>query len=264
MIMKQRPRNRAPMGSATEAAGFRYGDRGVHTSRTMMFSEIDELLLHVTGQVSRGEYAQAIIDENVLSKQTMATRKLTNQRLGELYGLSPKLPIFRVLHKLWAIDPAGRPLMALLVALARDPLLRSTIGSILPLPVGQELVRSRLLSELRYTVGDRLNDATLDKVARNVSSTWTQSGHLEGRVRKVRKRISPSAGPVALAIWMGHCEGLAGEQLLDCVWCKVLDRTAGAMVEEVLHAKQRGLLHAVIGGGVVEIDAGRLGEVATE
>lgn len=243
---------------AAEDCGFRYGDKGTHTSRTMMFAELEELLLHVPGSVSRDEYAHTIIDENILGKQTAATRKLTNQRLGELYGLSPTVPIFRVLRRVWDADVEGRPLAALLVALARDPMLRSTMPGVLALPPGQELLRTKLLSDLRHAVGDRLNDATLDKVARNASSSWSQSGHLEGRVRKIRRRVSPSPGPVALALWMGHCEGLAGERLLDCRWCKVLDRNAGAMVDEVLRAKQRGLLHAVIGGGVVEIDVGRL------
>jgi len=111
-----------------------------------------------------------------------------------------------------------------------------------------------MLSELRLAVGERLNDSTLEKVARNASSSWTQSGHLHGRVRKIRRRVDPSPGPVALALWMGHSEGLAGEQLLGCQWCRVLDRTASGIVDEVLLAKQRGLVHAIIGGGVVEVD----------
>ena len=36
----------------------------------------------------------AIIDQNCLGKQTVSTRKLTCQRLSELYGLDPSIPLF--------------------------------------------------------------------------------------------------------------------------------------------------------------------------
>jgi hypothetical protein len=224
-----------------------------------MLSELEELLEHAPAGTEREEYASVIIDENALGKHTASTRRLTNQRLGELYGLDTRTPVFRVLRRLWDVDPEGRPLLALLSSLARDPLLRSTAPTVLNLPVGGELVRSLFLAALRETTASRLSDSILDKVARNAGSSWTQSGHLEGRVRKVRQRVRPTVGPTAMALWLGSLEGLAGAQLLDSHWIKVLDRSSAEMVELTLRAKQLGLVHARIGGGVVEIDAGRLG-----
>ena len=149
-------------------------------------------------------------------------------------------------------------MLALLCSLARDPMLRSTARAVLELPVGAELVRATFLSAIRQEVGSRLNDSILDKVARNAGSTWSQAGHLQGRVRKIRQRVTPTAGSVAMALWMGTLENLAGEQLLECSWARVLDRSGGSLIEFVLQAKQLGLIHARIGGGVVEIDASRL------
>jgi hypothetical protein len=207
---------------------------------------------------NRDAYAKAIIDENVLGKPTIATRRLTYQRLRELYGLDPRLPLFRVLRRLWAADEAGRPLLGILSALARDPLLRATARTVLELPVGAELVRGLFLDAIRETVGPRLNDAVLDKVARNAASSWSQSGHLEGRMRKVRKMVAPTGGSAALAIWLGTLEGLAGRGLLESRWARVLDRTGDKLLAVALQAKQLGLIHARAGGGVVEIDASRL------
>ena len=224
----------------------------------MMLAEITELLDATPPEADRTAYAQAIIEENTLGKQTAATRRLTNQRLGELYALDPTVPIFRVLRRLWTVDEPGRPLIALLCALARDPLLRATAPVVLQLPQGSELIRTALLSAIRDTVGPRLNDAILDKVARNTASSWSQSGHLKGRVRKIRQRVDPTPGSLAAALWLGAIEGLAGEQLLDCRWTRILDRTGAQLVPTVLQAKQLGLIHARIGGGVVEIDASRL------
>lgn len=239
-------------------AGLRFGDKGTHTSRTLMFAELSDLLAAVPGEAAPDAYEAAIVHDNVLGKPTTATRRLTTQRLGELYGLDVRLPVFRVLRRLWAIDEKGRPLLALLCALARDPLLRSTAPTVLDLPSGAELVRGNFLAAIREAVGSRLNDAVLDKVARNAASSWSQSGHLEGRMRKLRRRVTPTPGSLAFALWMGTLEGLAGEALLESRWTRVLDRTGRELVPLALTAKQLGLIHARAGGGVVEIDASRL------
>lgn len=110
------------------------------------------------------------------------------------------------------------------------------------------------LATIRQAVGDRLNESILDKVARNSGSSWTQSGHLDGRVRKIRQRVSPTPAAVAMAVWLGSLEGLAGISLLESRWVQILDLQGGQAAEPVLQAKQRGLLNARIGGGVVEVD----------
>ncbi len=239
-------------------AGFRFGDKGTHTSRTMMLSELTDVLADLPPDAERADYATAIIEENVLGKATSATRRLTNQRLGELYGLDLRLPLFRVLRRVWSLDEAGRPLIALMCALCRDPLLRATARTVIELPMSAELVRSSFLDAIRESVGPRLHDSILDKVARNAGSSWSQSGHLQGRVRKIRQRVQPTAGATAYALWLGSLEDLAGEQLLSSRWARILDTTGHGLIDHVLQAKQLGLIDARIGGGVIEIEAGRL------
>ena len=104
--------------------------------------------------------------------------------------------------------------------------------------------------------------ALFDKVARNAASSWSQSGHLEGRVRKIRKRVTPTLGSLAMALWLGTVEGLAGQALLASRWTRVLDRSGPELLPLTLQAKQLGLIHARAGGGVIEIDASRLGAAA--
>lgn len=229
-----------------------------------MLAELADVIAICGPMATRDEVSRAIVEENALGKNTVATRRLTDQRLGEVYGLDPRVPIYRALGRLWPLDVEGRPLMALLVALSRDPLLRATAHFVLSLAPGRELVRADFVRELRSAVGSRLNEATLDKVARNAASSWAQSGHLEGRVRKVRRRVGPTVGPVALALWLGSLEGLAGDQLLGCRWIRVLDSSGPELIPLVLKARQLGLLHARVGGGIVEIDANQLPAGAAE
>jgi proteasome assembly chaperone (PAC2) family protein len=77
-------------------------------------------------------------------------------------------------------------------------------------------------------------------------------------MRKVRQKVNATVGSAAFVLWLGEKMGLAGAQLLESGWARILDSTAGEMVELALRAKQLGLIHARVGGGVVEIDASRL------
>lgn len=248
-------------GTTPEAVGFRSGDKGTHTSRTMMLAELTELLEVVPAGSARQDYADSVIQENALGKATTSNRRSTNQRLGELYGLDPNLPLFRVLRRLWSADIAGRPLLALLTALARDPLLRVTAPTVLELNPGEELVRSVFLSNLARETEGRLKASIQDKVARNAGSSWTQSGHLDGRVRKIRTLVEPTPGSVAFALWLGQVQGLGGEMLLSSPWARVLDSSPARLLDLTLRAKQMGLVAARVGGGVVEIDTAGLDPV---
>lgn len=235
-------------------AGLKFGDRGTHTSRTMMLSEISDLLSSVPQGASRADYSAAIIQDNVLGKRTASNKRLTNQRLGELYGLDSALPLFRVFHRLWTIDPPGRPILALLVVLGRDPLFRMTASVILGLEPGEELMRSRLIAALREGTGERFNEAILDKVARNAASSWTQSGHLSGRIRKVRRAVEKvTPGALVLGLWMGSLFGRTGGELLTSPWMRVFDRSSAELIEAVLYARRLHLLTAHIAGDVMEI-----------
>jgi len=238
--------------------GFRFGDKGTHTSRTLMLAELAMALEAIPDGSERHAYANAIIEDNCLAKATEATRRLSNQRLGELYGLDVQVTLFRVLRKLWAMDEAGRPLLALLAALARDPLLRATAEPILGLSPGSEMQRDGLRANLREAVGDRLNDSTLDKVVRNCASSWTQAGHLEGRTFKRRRKVQATPASVAFAVFLARSVGFVGEELLQSAWTWCLDCGETESRELILEAKRLGLIDLRIASDVFEVGFGRL------
>jgi hypothetical protein len=241
-----------------ETVGFRFGAKGTHTSRTMMFEELSHVLQATAPDARRADYAAAIIDGNCLSKQTASTRRLSNQRLGELYGLDPTIPLFRVLRRLWDIEADGRPLLALLAAIARDPLLAATCPAIVAMPANAELQRDAMKGALQAVVGDRLNDSTLEKVCRNAASTWAQSGHLEGRTFKKRRMVLPSPTAVTFAIYLAHAAGFRGAEIFSCGWLRVLDCEPSHARQIALDAKRSGLLDLRMAGDVVEFNLSRL------
>lgn len=221
-----------------------------------MLYELDTVLASTPSDATRDSYADAIVDDNVTDKRTTATRRLTNQRLGELYALDPSVPLFRILRRCWAADKPGRPLIALLCALARDPLLRVTAPSVLSLRPGDELSRQSMTEAVLGAVGSRLNDSTIDKVVRNASSSWTQSGHLKGRVRKIRQRVSPTPLTTAYALLLGYLLGVRGRRLFGTLWAKTLDRTNDELIFLAVDAKRLGFLDLKHAGNVIDIGFG--------
>ena len=241
-----------------EQIGFRFGAKGTHTSRTMMLTEFSAALAAVTEGGSREDYATAIIEGNCLGKATTATRRLTNQRLGELYGLDHAIPLFRVLRRLWSADAVGRPLLALQCSIARDPLLAATVSPVLALSAGSEWQRDAVKAALYKLVEDRLNDATLDKVIRNVASSWAQSGHLVGRTFKKRARVRATPGSVAFGLYLGHTVGFRGAPLFATGWVSLLDCTPAGARDLAVEAKRIGLIDLRIAGEVVDLVLDRL------
>ena len=241
-----------------ETIGFRFGAKGTHTSRTMMLEELSRVLEATNQDARRADYATAIIDGNCLSKPTASTRRLSNQRLGELYGLDPAIPLFRVLRRLWDIGADGRPLLALLAVIARDPLLAATCPAIVATPANTELQRDSLKAALQAAVGDRLSDSTLEKVCRNAASTWAQSGHLEGRTFKKRRIVLPSTTAATFAIYLAHAAGFRGAEIFSSGWLRVLDCDPSQARELALDAKRSGLLDLRMAGDVVELNLSRL------
>lgn len=239
--------------SYPEELGFKSGESGTHTSRTIMLEELSALLASSGEAARRAEFTRLIVDENVLGKSTASTRRITAQRLGELYALDSSVPIFRALQRLWAVDREAQPALALLCSLARDPLLRASAPAILALREGQGFDRDALAAALRSHTGNRLNPSILEKVARNAASSWTQAGHLSGRTLKRRQRIRATPASVTFALLLGYLQGLRGTALWRTSWCEVLDSTPESLSSVASRASLAGLLRFRQSGEVIEI-----------
>jgi len=197
---------------------------GVHTSRTIMLLELETLLSRVTDSSSvKAVYQLAIVDDNCLSKRTENTRKLTFQHLVELYGLDPKITVFRALRFFWMRDVDARPLLALLCAYSRDPLLRIATPFMLALKDGDIMAREALERHLEGLFPGRFSPATLKSTAQNLNSTWTKSGHLTGKALKRRTSVTPTAGALSFALFLGYLSGIRGQALLTSDYVHLLN-----------------------------------------
>jgi hypothetical protein len=233
--------------------GFKLSEGGAHISRTIMLKEITRLLISTGTAGQLEDYTRSVIDRNVLGKATESTRQKTFRHLRELYALSSEVSIFLVYRELMQIDPQSGPLLSLLIAWARDPLFRATTPAVLNATVGDRVMSGDLQQAVADAYPHQYSENNLGKIARNAGSSWTQSGHLVGRTKKIRSRVQPRPAALTFALILGHVTGFAGVQLMSSVWCRLLDLNASEArsLAEQAHRQELITLRAI--GPVVEI-----------
>jgi hypothetical protein len=236
-----------------ESLGFRNGTSSVHTSRTMMLEELTFLLDKVSPDDAADAYRDAVDTDNVLGKPTWTTRQMTTRRLAELYGLDPGCTLFRLLRHFWTSDRAARPMLAFLVAAARDPLVREITPFLQGIPVGESVTPEQIARHLGEKYPARFGASTARATAQRLASSWAQAGLLRGKVKKQRSRPTVTPVVAAFASLLGYLCGLRGKRLLDSAWTRLLDRTPAELADLVAEASRQGWLTCKAAGAVVEI-----------
>ncbi len=234
--------------------GFSFERGGAHTSRTIMLDELETLLAYVNQpEADKADYLQAIVDDNCLGKRSTKTRTLTYRHLVDLYSLDRSKILFRVLRYFWNRDISGQPLLALLCAYARDPILRSSAPFLLQFSQGSAIARESLEEFIDSREPGRFSKATLTSTAQNINSSWTKSGHLSGRLRKVRSRANPTAGSVSYALLLGYLTGVRGQALFQTEYTKLLDCPFDRAIELAEEASRKGWIVLKRVGDVIEV-----------
>jgi hypothetical protein len=214
-----------------------------------MLCDLEQVLAATAPDASVAEFRRAVVEDNVLGKRTATTREHAVRKLKALYGLDPAIPVYRVLRRLWTDDAEGRPLLALLCAVARDPLLRASVDVIVDAPVGSEVTTAALAATVRAS----FSTATRDAIISHLLSTWTSAGFLSGNARKTRIRAHATPGVAAYALSLGFMEGGRGSLLLSTLWTRLLDRSPDEVLALVQQAARRGWLEYRAAGNVMDI-----------
>ncbi len=233
--------------------GFKFGRNGVHSSRTMMLTEIGELFLGRGMDAKAEQYKEDIEVFNVLHKPTEKSRKLTWGHLVDLYAMDPQVPLFRAFRRLWECDEGARSLLACQMGLARDPLLRFSKEKILSLEQGQHLPREEMEQAFAEQFPDRFSPATLKSVAQNVNGTWTNAGFLRGRNKKYRTEPDVHPVNVVFALFLGYLQGATGIRLFASEWTQLLGCRQERLLELARQASYSGMITFKHSSEVVEV-----------
>jgi hypothetical protein len=171
----------------------------------------------------------------------------------ELYSLDQTRAVFRLLRHFWSADESARPMLAILAAAARDPLLRESTPFVVAIPLNAAVDAAQVADHLKEKYPARFKPTTLRSTAQNLASSWTQAGYLTGKVKKKRTRPVVSPVVVTYALLLGYLCGMRGKMLLDTNWTRMLDRTPAEIDDLATDASKQGWMNYKAAGSVVEI-----------
>jgi len=234
--------------------GFSFDKGGAHQARTMMLQDLITLIGYVDNpEALKKDYITAVEIDNCLGKKSGQTRKISSRHLKSLYSLDPGITLFRIMLFFWNRDPKSRPLLALLCTMARDNIFRMSVPFIQSYSDGQIVEKRSLEEYIGEKNPERFSQATLGAISRNINATWTQSGHLTGRVKKIRARVHPGPGAVSYALLLGFLSGARGESLFHTEYSQILDCPIEKVIELTEEASRKGWIIFKKVGNVMEV-----------
>ena len=234
--------------------GFSHASLGGHSARSMMLLEMRTLVRAMPRTVARDEFTTAIVEDNVLGKPTLSSRKHSLRHLIHLYGMDTSKAVFRVLWELGHGDIEALPQLCLVCAYARDPQLRHSFTLVRTLRPGEMLQRVAMEQHLEHGFPGRFSAAMKKSMAQNVNTTWTFGGHLVGKAKKTRRLPEPRPVSAAYAMFVGYLSGLRGERLLDSAFAALVAATRSQLHTALTLASARGWLRLKQAAGIVEFD----------
>jgi len=228
---------------------------GPSTSQTIMVASLQRLLSLLPPGASPDAYRSAVMEENVLAKETRSGREWAFRQLRRFYALDPQSLLFRMLRDLWPDDTSGQPLLALLCAIARDPVLRASASVIVAAEPGAVIGPGDFEAAIEGVFPGAYKASTRRTTAQKVASSWAQAGHLQAKkpTQKVRVRVHPTPAALAYALLLGYLQGGRGQGLFETLWSQVLDEPKSRLVDLAATASQRGMLEFRHAGGVMDI-----------
>lgn len=221
-----------------------------------MLSELSELIEIATVEADLATLHRLVVDEDALHKPSVANRTKTFSYLRRLYGLNPKLPIYREFTRLCHLFPRDTAVLAGSLAFAREPLLRACANMVFDTAIGEPLGRENFEAWVREYAPGRYSKSMYISFSHNLYASFFQLGYLSeaaGKTR-VRKRRDVRPASVAYAAFLDWLTGLNGITLLTGEFSKTLELAKDEHLNLLSAAGQQGLMRAAHAGGVLQLD----------
>lgn len=234
--------------------GFSTG--GALSSRTAMLEEFEALVAVVPPDAMAEAYRRAILEDNVLHKATASNREKTFKFLRRLYALDPGICLFREMRRLQRFAADDSRLLAGLLAMAREPILRQCLDLVLRTPVGESLGRQQFENWIRAHAPGQYSEAMFMSFSHNLYASFYQLGYLGESIGKARSRVRPKIGiaSATYAAFLDWLQGMSGVSLLQGSFSKALDLGTDEHIALLTAAGRQGLLKAAYSGGVLHLD----------
>ena len=227
----------------------------IHTSRTIMFSEIASLMNHIV----EGAEITDLLDLNVFNKRSADNLYKTNKYLQQLYFLNFDQLAFRVFVHYWKItDQAAKPILALLFAVNNDYLLSQSIDVVFNAKLGVKLPIENFDDNIEKYHPSHYSPNTRRSTAQNIASSWKQAGFITGKVKNIRTQPDISYELVAFAMLLSFLNGDRGDFIMHSNCVNALCLSESKLREKAVEASKRDYLQYHYAGNVTSISFDKL------
>lgn len=211
----------------------------IHTSRTIMSAELTEVLNYP----KNGSDYMEVMEGNVFNKRTESSRKKTIRYLTQLYGFDKNDIRFKALEDYWhRTNEEDKALLIFLYAVCKDYLLKESVSLVKAVPINEKAHIEGFEDNITHHHPNRFSPKTLRSVAQNIASSWKQAGYIEGKVKNLRVKRSPSYLMVSFAFLMAYIDGARGEYMSDHPSVKALDVSKEELYQLIKAAADRDLV----------------------
>lgn len=211
----------------------------IHTSRTIMSAE----LIDVLNYPKNGSGYNEVMEKNVFNKRTESSRKKTIRYLTQLYGFDKQDIRFKALEDYWQrSDEEDKIMLTFLYAVSKDYLLKESVSFVKAVAMNEKAHINGFEDNITDNHPNQFSAKTLRSAAQNIASSWKQAGYIEGKVKNLRVKRSPSYALVSFAFLMAYLDGARGEYMTNHPSVRALDVSKEEMNQLIKAAADRDLV----------------------
>ncbi len=235
-------------------------------TRAALYAELRSLLAAVEAAVPRAEYRRRVIEDNILSRRTVAAREKTWKELAARYGIDGAAPLFRVFIEEYRRTSSenDRALTAYLLFALHDRLacdlgtewihqyLRNAPGDLRTADV-LAFLRSRERSHPEIA---GWSTSSRENIASHYLSALKEFGLARGAQRKASVRPAPGAAPARFLLRALRLSGVSNLAAVQSPLFRLLGLSLDETVALLFRLNANGALRCRIQGDVVDLDLG--------
>jgi len=227
----------------------------VHTSRTMMFTELQKVMDFA---IQDDNYLESL-NQNVINKKTSSGIEKTTAYLKNLYSFDINYPPFAALKYFWQLsEEKDKPILALLYAVGHDYFLSASISVVMDTKPGEKVTIEKLELNIESLYPNRYSENTRRSMAQNIASSWKQAGFIQGKVKNIRTQPDINYRIACFAFLLAYLNGDGGDFIWNSLGVKALCLYESRLRELAVECSRRDLMQYQYAGSVTAISFNNL------
>lgn len=219
----------------------------IHTSRTMMFAELEKVM---DFSAATGSFNESL-NHNITGKKSSSGAEKTAGFLKNLYGFDNKYTPFKAFRYFWNnSEPKIKPLLTLIYAVNHDYLLAESIEVVRETQTSEKVTIEAIEENIEKYHPNKYSPKTRRSVAQNIASSWKQAGFIEGKVKNIRQQPEINYLTAAFAFFIAYLKGESGDYIWESKGVKALCLSESKLRELAAECTRRDLLQYQFSGGV--------------